>query len=147
MDITRMSLKIIAVHTDYVNQTWPYVEHYIESALSYSAGDYDTAEIKVMLTQGSWQLLVVTDDNEKVHGAIVVSYFNRPTDRVAFVVAIGGRCIITKKNFSKFEDILRQNGATSLEGSGRESIIRLWHRHGMTQKYVVTGKSLNKLGE
>ena len=147
MDATRMSLKIIAVHTDYVNQTWPDVERYIESALSYSAGDYDTAEIKVMLTQGSWQLLVVTDDNEKVHGAIVVSYFNRPTDRVAFVVAIGGRCIITKKNFSKFEDILRQNGATSLEGSGRESIIRLWHRHGMTQKYVVTGKSLNKLGE
>lgn len=137
-----MKLKVLAVHTNYINQTWPYVEHFIESALSYSAGDYDTSEIKVMLTQGNWQLIIATDDNEKVHGALVVSYFNRPTNRVAFVVAIGGKCVTNKDTFTQFEEILKLNGATYLEGSGRESIIRLWSRYGMTQKYVVTGKSL-----
>ena len=142
MDVTRMSLKVQAIHTNYVNQTWPYVEHFIESALSYSAGDYDTAEIKVMLSQGNWQLIIATDENEKVHGALVVSYFNRPTNRVAFVVAIGGKCVSNRNTWGQFEDIIRQNGATYLEGSGRESIIRLWNRYGMTQKYVVTGKSL-----
>ncbi len=137
-----MSLKVQPIHTNYVNQTWPYIEHFIDSAMVYSNGDYDTAHIKVMVTQGDWQLMIATDESEKVHGALVVSYFNRPSSRVAFVVALGGRCIIDKDTFSQFETILKLNGATSLEGAGRKAIIRLWNRYGMTQKYVVTSKSL-----
>ena len=32
--------------------------------------------------------------------------------------------------------------ATYLEGAGRESIVKLWSRYGMKQKYIITGKSL-----
>ena len=139
-----MSLKVIQIHNNYVNQTWPYIEHFIQSALdkSDSSGDYSIDNIKLRVVENEWQLMIAVDDDEKVHGALVISYFNRPTGRVAFIVAIGGKCIANRDVWSQFENILKLNGATHLEGSGRESILRLWRRFGMTQKYVVTGKIL-----
>ena len=71
-----------------------------------------------------------------------MSYFNRPSDRVGFVVAIGGKLVSNRATWAQFEDILRSNGATYLEGAGRESIVKLWSRYGMRQKYIITGKSL-----
>jgi hypothetical protein len=95
-----------------------------------------------MVTQGSWHLIVAVDDENTIQGALVVSYFNRPSERVGFVVAIGGKLVSNRSTWAQFEDILRSNGATYLEGAGRESIVKLWSRYGMRQKYIITGKSL-----
>jgi len=137
-----MSLKVQQVPIEYVNQIWGHVEHFIESALEYSSGDYNAEEVRVMVTQGSWHIIVATDDENTIQGALVVSYFNRPSERVGFVVAIGGKLVSNRSTWAQFEDILRSNGATYLEGAGRESIVKLWSRYGMKQKYIITGKSL-----
>lgn len=137
-----MSLKVQQVPIEYVNQIWNHVEHFIESALEYSSGDYSVKEVRVMVTQGSWHLIIATDDKNAIQGALVVFYFNRPSERVGFVVAIGGKLVSNKSTWAQFEDILRANGATYLEGAGRESIVKLWFRYGMQQKYIITGKSL-----
>ena len=137
-----MLLKVQQVPLEYVNQTWDYVKPFIEAALEFSAGDYNAEEIRVMLALGSWHLIVATDEENTIHGALVVSYFNRPSDRVGFVVAIGGKLVSNRATWAQFEDILRSNGATYLEGAGRESIVKLWSRYGMKQKYIITGKSL-----
>ena len=137
-----MLLKVQQVPLEYVNQTWDYVKPFIEAALEFSAGDYNAEEIRVMLALGSWHLIVATDEENTIHGALVVSYFNRPSERVGFVVAIGGKLVSNRSTWAQFEDILRSNGATYLEGAGRESIVKLWSRYGMTQKYIITGKSL-----
>jgi hypothetical protein len=137
-----MALKVQQVPLEYVNQIWPSVEKYISDAMEYSSGDYTADEVKVMVTLGSWGLIVATDEDNKLHGALVVSYFNRPSDRVGFVVAIGGKLVSNRATWAQFEDILRSNGATYLEGAGRESIVKLWSRYGMKQKYIITGKSL-----
>jgi hypothetical protein len=137
-----MSLKVQTVPLEYVNQIWSQVEGYLAAALEYASGDYNINELKVMVTQGSWQLVVATDTENHIHGALVVSYFNRPSERVGFVVAIGGKLVSNRATWAQFEDILRSNGATYLEGAGRESIVKLWSRYGMKQKYIITGKSL-----
>jgi hypothetical protein len=137
-----MSLKVQQVPIEYVNQIWKHVEQFIEAALEYSSGDYNAEEVRVMVTQGSWHLIVATDDENTIQGALVVSYFNRPSERVGFVVAIGGKLVSNRSTWAQFEDILRSNGATYLEGAGRESIVKLWSRYGMEQKYIITGKSL-----
>ena len=137
-----MPLKVQQVPLEYVNRLWPSVEHYIEDAMEYSSGDYTAKEIRVMVSQGSWGLIVATDDNNDLHGALVISYFNRPSERVGYVVAIGGKLVSNKATWAQFEDILRSNGATYLEGAGRESIVRLWSRYGMERKYAVVGKKL-----
>jgi hypothetical protein len=137
-----MVLKVQQVPLEYVNQTWDYVEPFIEAALEFSAGDYNAEEIRVMLALGSWHLIVATDEENTIHGALVVTYFNRPTDRVGFVVAIGGKLVSNRATWAQFEDILRSNGATYLEGAGRESIVKLWSRYGMKPKYTIIGKKL-----
>ena len=137
-----MSLSIKQVPTEYVNQVWPKVEGYIESALYHACGDYNTDETKVMVVNGMWSLVVATDEANDIHGAAVVSYFNRPSARVGFVVAIGGKLVANKDTWAQFEHILRANGATYLEGAGRPAIIRLWSRYGMEPKYTITGKEL-----
>ena len=137
-----MALKVQQVPLEYVNQTWDYVEHFLEAALEYSSGDYNIEEVRVMVSLGSWQLIVATDEENTIHGALVVSYFNRPANRVGFVVAIGGKLVSNRATWAQFEDILRSNGATYLEGAGRESIVKLWSRYGMRQKYIITGKPL-----
>lgn len=137
-----MPLKIQQVPLEYVNQVWPNVEKFIEAAISFSAGDYNIEEIKVMLALGSWHLIVAADEENTIHGAAVVSYFNRPSERVGFVVAIGGKLVSNRATWAQFEDILRSNGATYLEGAGRESIVKLWSRYGMQPKYTIIGKPL-----
>lgn len=137
-----MLLKVQQVPIEYVNQVWDKVEGYLTAALEYSSGDYSINDLKVMVVQGSWHLIVATDEENTIHGALVVFYFNRPADRVGFVVAIGGKLVSNRATWAQFEDILRSNGATYLEGAGRESIVKLWSRYGMRQKYIITGKSL-----
>tara|TARA_R110000868_G_scaffold130688_1_gene340442 strand:+ start:3255 stop:3668 length:414 start_codon:yes stop_codon:yes gene_type:complete len=137
-----MLLKVQQVPIEYVNQVWDKVEHFLEAALEYSSGDYNIEEVRVMVSLGSWHLIVATDEENTIHGALVVFYFNRPADRVGFVVAIGGKLVSNRATWAQFEDILRSNGATYLEGAGRESIVKLWSRYGMKQKYIITGKSL-----
>lgn len=137
-----MSLSIQQVPLEFVNQVWPDVERYIESALGYSCGDYNTDEAKVMVTTGMWSLVVAVTPENTVQGAAIVSYFNRPNARVGFVVAIGGKLISNKDTMAQFESILRANGATFLEGAGRDSIVRLWARYGMEKKYTIVGKEI-----
>jgi hypothetical protein len=135
-------MKVKQVPVQYVNQLWPQVEQYIYNAMQFSQGDYSSDEAKVYLVQGMWTLFVVTDDEENIKGAGAVSFFNRPNDRVAFVVAIGGKLISNRETYAQFEDILRANGATCIEGAVRESIARLWSRFGFEHKYAIVGKSL-----
>lgn len=137
-----MGLKIQVVPLEYVNSVWDQVEGFIESALYHACGDYDVEHVKVMVTLGTWSLIIAADAENTIKGAAVVSYFNRPNDRVGFVVAIGGRLVSNKDTWAQFENILRANGATYLEGAGRPAIIRLWSRYGMEQKYAITGKEI-----
>lgn len=137
-----MSLSIQQVPLDFANQVWPQVERYIEHALSFSGGDYTAEEARVMVTTGMWSLVVAVTPENTVQGAAIVSYFNRPNNRVGFVVAIGGKLISNKDTWEQFENILRANGATYLEGAGRDSIVRLWSRYGMEPKYTIIGKEL-----
>ena len=137
-----MELKIQEVALEHVNLVWDHIERYIEEALGYSCGDYCARDARVLTTNGTWNIIVASDDTGKIHGAAVVSYFNRPEYRVAFVIAIGGKLIANRAAVRQFEEILRARGATYLEGAGRDSIVRLWFRYGLEKKYTVIGKEL-----
>lgn len=135
-------MKIQEVPLAYVNQVWPQVEGYIANALQYAHGEYTIDDARVFATSGNWHLVVAVLDDGSIRGAALVSYFNRPRDRVAFVMAIGGKLVSNINTWGQFEDIMRHNGATCLEGAARESIARLWSRYGMQTKYSIVGKSL-----
>lgn len=134
-------MKIQHVDASYVNQLWPQVEKFIESALAYQ-DDYNLEHAKVFVTNGTWMLVVAIDEEAVIHGAATIQFYNRPNDRVAFVVTMGGRLISGQDTYAQFTTLLKAFGATYIEGAGRESIARLWRRFGFVEKYRVVGAKL-----
>lgn len=133
-------MKIQRVDIAYVHTVWPVVSGFIESALEHQ-DDYTLEQVKVYVSSGEWLLLVAADD-DGIHGAAIAQMFNRPNDRIAFVIAIGGRLISSQDTFAQLCDLFRVLGATSIEGAARESIARLWTRYGFTEKYRIVGVKL-----
>lgn len=123
------------VPLNYVNVTWPYVQKFLEMSVPHAHGEFTLDEVKFHVTQGSWVLYVVVDEKEEIHGALTVQYFNRTDNRVAFITNIGGKLLTDKANFSQLSDILRNNGATCIEASVRDPLVRLWSRIGARKKY------------
>ena len=134
-------MKIQHVDINYINQLWPQVEKFIEAALAYQ-DDYTVDHVKVYVTNGTWTLVVAIDDQGVIHGAATIQFYNRPKDRVAFVVTIGGKLISGHETFAQFSELLKACGATYIEGAARESIARLWQRFGFVEKYRVVGAKL-----
>ena len=132
-------MQVQQVPLQYIHAAWPKVERFIASALEYSNGEYTPEQAKVLVAQGQWALFVAVDDNQEVQGAACVQFNNMPNDRVAFVVAIGGKLISNKDTWAQFTSILKANGATFVEGAARESIARLWTRYGFEEKYRIVG--------
>ena len=136
-------MKVEFIQTEHINIMWPHVEPFIKSAIDASGvDDYSLDNFKMRLTDGLWQALVAVDDEREICGAAVVHFFNRPKDRVGYIMAIGGKLISNEDTFEQLKNYMKINGATRIEGSARESVARLWTRYGFTEKYRVVGVSI-----
>lgn len=130
-----MTLSIRSVDVSYVHQTWPLVKTYLEDALTKGndfpdwAACYNIDHIQQYIVSGQWVLLVAIDEEMKIHGAATVSFMNYPLHRVAFITCIGGKLISNQETFNQLKLLLKSHGATKIQGSGRESIVRLWKRY------------------
>lgn len=130
-----MTISLRFVEQAYVNQTWPLVEGFITEAMDKGgefpdwAENYTVDHIRVFVTNGSWLLIVAIDEQGSIHGACTVSFINYPLHRVAFVTAIGGKLISNQSTVAQLKQILKQYGATKIQGYGRDSIVRLWKRY------------------
>jgi hypothetical protein len=134
-------MKIQHVDVNYVNQLWPQVEEFIDAALAYQ-DDYNIEHAKLYVTNGTWVLIVAIDDDQVIHGAATIQFYNRPKDRVAFIVTMGGKLITGHETYAQFTELLKAFGATYIEGASRESATRLWQRFGLSEKYRVVGAKL-----
>jgi hypothetical protein len=130
-----MTLTIRPVDVNYISQTWPLIKPFIEEALT-KGGDfpdwawgYNIDHIQAYVTSGQWLLLAAVDEENVIHGACTVSFINYPLHRIAFVTAIGGKLISNKDTFEQLKLLMKQRGATKIQGYGRDSIVRLWKRY------------------
>jgi hypothetical protein len=95
---------------------------FIANALEYGEQDYTLDQIKVYLASGNWALIVALNEIEEVAGACTVTFINYPNDRVAFVTSIGGKLdLVIKKLHAQFKTILKNFGATKIQGAARKS--------------------------
>jgi hypothetical protein len=65
-----------------------------------------------------------------------------PHDTVAYVCAIGGRMLANEETSKQFFDLLKQHGAHRIQGAARPSIVRLWRRIGLEEKYSIVEAKL-----
>jgi len=132
-----MSWKAKVVPADFANVVWDDVEGFLERSVQYSYGELTLEEIKMRVLDGTWLLIVAIDDSDIIRGASTVTFFNRTDNRVAYVTSIGGRLLANLDTFSQYCDILRQHGATCIEGAVRDSLMRLWARLGAHKKTTI----------
>lgn len=137
-----MSLSIQLVPLSLVHRTWPVVEKFIEDALKWGEDDYTIEQVKVYVTKGDWMLLVAVDEDGIIYGASVINIFNMPNDRVAFVIAIGGKLISNDETYEQLCNLVKSFGATKIQGVARESIARLWKRYGFKERYILVEAKL-----
>lgn len=134
-------MKVHHVNPQYVAAIWPKVGDFIANALKYSGGEYSADQLKVMLVDGS-QNLLVADDGE-IKGAAAVQIIRYPNDTVAFVTAIGGKLITSPDMFNQLTEWAKSQGCTKIQGAARESIERLWRiKFGFSERYRIVEKTL-----
>ena len=143
-----MKLTVQPVDINYISQIWPLIEEYLQEALEKDndapswSECYNIHHVQAFITSGVWLLLVATDEDKTIHGAATVSFSNYPINRVAFVTLIGGRMISSQDTFEQLKMILKQRGATKVQGYGRESIVRLWKRFGFEPRTTLVEAKL-----
>jgi hypothetical protein len=130
-------MQVIHLNAAYIHQHWGAIAEYLQPALDLSGvEEFNLDQLKVFIANGTWTLFVVIEEN-KLCGAVVVSFANYPNDRIAFVTAIGGKFISSKETSDKFKELLKTMGATKIQGYARESVARLWKRIGFENKQIL----------
>jgi hypothetical protein len=134
-------LKFYVVPTSHIQQTWDKVEIMLDRAMAHSGGEYDLDQLKVLLTQGRQVLCVCAEEDLVIKCALAVEWINYPNDRVAFITAIGGKT--DKQCFGEFEQWVKDNGGTKIQGAAFEAVARLWKRaYGFENRYIIVEKKL-----
>lgn len=134
-----MELERITPHQ--VVAVWPKVEPHLAAAFEHSAGEYTLDQLRAFLTSGLQVLLVFVEDGV-AHGAITIASESYPNFSVAFITAIGGRCIAKPENAEMLFAWCRANGYTHLRGAAFPSVARLWQRFGAEEIYRTVEKKL-----
>jgi len=129
-------MKLYVVPTNQVQRYWYLAEPLLQKALDKGNGEFVSGQLKLLLTQGQQQLLLLMKE-DKCYVALTVQWVNYPNDRVAYITYIGGKN--TKAGFEQFKTWVKQNGGTAIQGSTKfESIARLWNKlYGYEKKYTL----------
>ena len=132
-----MTITVKPVPSEYFHQTWPLVENLFIKANKYDSGDYTLDQIKGLLANGSWVLLVAVDNENAIHGAASVSFYNMPNYRVGFITAMAGKAIVTEDVYGQVCSFIKANGATRVQCAARESAARLYKQVGMEERHII----------
>jgi hypothetical protein len=132
-----VNLTVQPVGTAYFHQTWPLVEKLFSKANKYDSGDYTLDQIKGLLANGSWVLLVATDEENVIHGVASISFYNMPNYRVGFITAMAGKAIVNEAVYKQVCSFIKANGATKVQCAARESAARLYKQVGMQERHII----------
>lgn len=132
-----MNLTVQLVSTPYVHQTWPLVEDLFAKANKHDTGDYTLDQIRGLLANGSWVLLVAVDEEKNIHGAASISFYNMPNYRVGFITAMAGKAIVNEDVYGQVCNFIKANGATRVQCAARESAARLYKQVGMEERHII----------
>jgi len=138
-----MNLTVCFVDTNHVQQVWPMVEGYIQEALDKGgdfpdwAAGYNASHVQAFLVSGQWSLLVATDEESRIYGAMTISFINYPMHRVAFVTTTGGKFIANPDLLEQLKGLVKHHGATKIQAFCRESMVRLLGRAGFEPRNTL----------
>ena len=132
-----MSLTVKHVDVAHFHPTWLLVEDLFLKANKYSTGDHTVEQIKALLANGSWVLLVATDEKNVIHGVAAIHFYNMPNYRVGFITVTAGKAIVNEDVYGQICSFIKANGATRVQCAARESAARLYKKVGMEERHII----------
>jgi hypothetical protein len=124
------------LHQNYCAQNWGLVQDFIKSAAE-QGDDYSAEQIKIYVLSGIWLLLVITDSEKQVHGALTVAFENGANHRTACITSLGGKDVVTQELFDQVCAIVKNLGATRIHCYARDSAARLYTQVGFSKKSTL----------
>ena len=118
--------KVQIVAPNNIYNVWSDVDSFLNASINTSTGDCTVEQLKLLLVRGEQTLLVSTDENGKLNGAMTVEFQNRPSNRVMFITALGGNGIVNNETFEQVENWARMQGATKVSAWCQEAQARLY---------------------
>lgn len=132
-----MTLTVKHVSVAHIHPTWALVEDLFIKAGEYSTGDYTLDQIKALLADGSWTLLVAADEQNAIHGIAAINFYNMPNYRVGFITVTAGKGIVNQDVYGQICNFIKANGATRVQCAARESAARLYKQVGMEERHII----------
>lgn len=134
-------MRIEILNPNYLHQFWPTVEPMLARAMAHAKGEITLEQLKVYLSNGTYQLILFIDDSEQIIGAVAYEWISYPNDRCFYILAIGGKT--NKECVSQMFDFAKAQGATTVRGAAHESVSRLWRmKYGFETIYYMVEKRL-----
>ena len=136
-------ITVVEVTPNLVQFTWPHIEAFLEKVVKSDGleANITIQKLKEATFAGHYNLLVYIKNNALV-GGMAMQYQDRPTGRVAFVCAVGGKDISSLDVWNQTKEIFRRHGAISSEAYMRPSRFRLSRKFGYETKYHVATVTL-----
>ena len=131
-----MTLKVQVVNAQYVAQIWPLVEKFIADALEHT-DDVTVDQARVHLANGTWLLLVMADEESKIHGAMTITFDTSANHRSAIFTTIGGNGVVNSNVLEQVCGIVKSFGTTRIQCLARDSAVRLYERIGLCKKATL----------
>jgi hypothetical protein len=120
-----------------VEEIWKEVSIYFQRALDKHNAEYTLDDLKNLIINGGWKLFVFVNDENIIKGGAVVSFITYPKSHKAFVTCIGGNQLVHREYYLKFVQLMRDYGATRVQGYVTDSIERLGRRFGIIKTTSV----------
>jgi len=134
-------MKVLPVKREHIYHVWDRVEAQVASALELGmmtdTPEFLLADVHQRILEGSWELMVIIDDQGEIHGSGVISYTDYPLARVAHIVTMAGKGICKPELLVQFKELLKMRGATKIQGYDRPSMVRLLKRFGLKPRYTL----------
>jgi len=132
-----MKLTVQLVNVAQFHQTWALVEELFAKATKQDSDDYTLDQIKGLLASGSWVLLVATDEENVIHGAAAINFYNMLNYRVGFITAMAGKAIVNEDVYGQVCSFIKANGATRVQCAAKESAAKLYKQVGMQERHII----------
>jgi len=129
--------KLYVIPTTQVHKFWHKAIPHLNEAMKMGDGEYTIDQLKLLVTLGQQQLLLVLDEDKNCSVAFTVQWQNLGSDRLCYISYVGGKQ--TQDNWKEFVEWVKINGGTSIQGSTKsKAIVRLWRMaYKMQPKYTL----------
>ena len=94
---------------------------------------YSTVDQLQLMVRKRVVNLLTWEDGDRITGVAIVEFIDHPLKRVAFFIELAGRAVVRKDVLVELAAWCKSNGASAIEGWGREGIMRLYRRLGFTE--------------